>query len=55
VAFFFENISCDTGECLLGIQRKNEHKLILYVKKGKFRNSKVVLDSSMGLHQNPKT
>jgi len=30
--------------CLLGIERKNENKLISYVKMGKFLNSKVVLD-----------
>jgi hypothetical protein len=34
---------------LLGIERKNENELILYVRKGKFFDSKVVLDSSMGL------
>jgi hypothetical protein len=49
VAFFFKIISYDTDECLLGIERKNENKLKLYVRKGKFPNSKVVLDSSMGL------
>ncbi len=49
VTFFSENISCDIDECLLGIERKNENKLILYVRKGKFPDSKVVLNSSMGL------
>jgi hypothetical protein len=49
VALFFENISCDTDECSLSIERKNENKFIFYVRKDKFPNSKVVLDSSMGL------
>jgi hypothetical protein len=34
---------------LLGIESKNENKFILSVRKGKFSDSKVVLDSSMGL------